>query len=113
MPNLTIALTDQSQHLPPLITELVVTEQLTIDAQATDAITIYQAIDAQGLACPMPLLKVKLALKHTPQGQAVYLLASDKHACHDIAAFAKHANLQLWQAQTVAATHAQYHFILW
>lgn len=125
---LTIALSEQSQHLPQLATDLLAKKQLIINGQATDAITIYQVIDAQGLACPMPLLKAKMALKHTPQGQAVYLLASDKNSVHDIAAFAKHANRQLWQAHGNGMDNdnidsdidndnntdtSQYHFILW
>ena len=129
MPNtLTITLSEQSQHLPQLATDLLAKKQLIINGQATDAITIYQVIDAQGLACPMPLLKAKMALKHTPQGQAVYLLASDKNSIHDIAAFAKHANRQLWQAHGNGMDNdnidsdidignntdtSQYHFILW
>lgn len=121
---LTIALSEQTQHLPQLATDLLAKKQLIINGQATDAITIYQVIDAQGLACPMPLLKAKMALKHTPQGQAVYLLASDKNSVHDIAAFAKHANRQLWQAHGNGMDNdnidsdnntdtSQYHFILW
>lgn len=125
---LTITLSEQSQHLPQLATDLLAKKQLIINGQATDAITIYQVIDAQGLACPMPLLKAKMALKHTPQGQAVYLLASDKNSVHDIAAFAKHANRQLWQAHGNGMDNdnidsdidsdnntdtSQYHFILW
>lgn len=121
---LTIALSEQSQHLPQLASDLLAKKQLIINGQATDAITIYQVIDAQGLACPMPLLKAKMALKHTPQGQAVYLLASDKNSVHDIAAFAKHANRQLWQAHGNGMDNdnidndnntdtSQYHFILW
>lgn len=114
--NLTIAVPSSlqiSQNLTKLAADLLDNGRLVIDNQTNNSLVIHQMIDAQGLACPMPLLKTKMALKNTPQGQAVYLIASDKNSQHDITAFAKHANRQLWQAQTTDNAQNLYHFILW
>lgn len=44
-------------------------------------------INARGLACPMPLLKTKLALRDISAGDSLYLLADDKNSMTDIVAF--------------------------
>lgn len=49
-------------------------------------------VDARHLACPIPLLKTKLALR---QAQAVYVVASDPHSANDLTAFCQKNNLSL------------------
>lgn len=44
---------------------------LNINAQ------IEHYVNGKGLACPMPLLKLKMALKKTALGHAVYVTATD------------------------------------
>ena len=46
-------------------------------------------VDAQGLNCPMPLLKAKLALNACKVGDAVRVLATDGGSVRDFHAFAE------------------------
>ncbi len=46
-------------------------------------------VDAQGLACPMPLLKAKLALNALPVGGVLKVLATDAGSQRDFHSFAK------------------------
>ena len=64
---------------------------IDIDAQ------IEHYVNGKGLACPMPLLKLKMALKKTALGHAVYVTATDPNSKRDIAAFCQHAGYTLVQ----------------
>lgn len=46
-----------------------------------------QLIDASGLACPLPLLKLKKALHQTTSQQHITLIATDKNSQTDIKRF--------------------------
>lgn len=48
---------------------------------------IHAFFDAQGLPCPMPLLKAKLCLRDIADGENLYLIASDKNSQTDLVAF--------------------------
>lgn len=63
----------------------------TLDGQ------VEHYINGKQLACPMPLLKLKMALKNTAIGNAVYLTATDPNSKRDIAAFCQHAGFTLFQ----------------
>lgn len=52
-------------------------------------------VDAQGLACPMPLLKAKLALNSLPVGGVLKVLATDAGSQRDFHSFAKLAGHSL------------------
>ena len=74
---------------------------------------ITQFFDARGMSCPMPLLKAKVALRSVANGDALYLLASDKNSQTDLIAFCHK------QAHTVHSWHTDsgddgsiYHFII-
>ena len=54
-------------------------------AQAT--IIIKDMVDGRGLACPMPLLKTKVALRHVAAGESLYVVATDPNSQADITAF--------------------------
>lgn len=56
-------------------------------------------VDAQDLACPMPLLKAKLALNQLPAGAVLKVVATDAGAQRDIPAFARLAGHELLEAQ--------------
>lgn len=58
---------------------------------------IEHYVNGKGLACPMPLLKLKMALKKTALGNAVYVTATDPNSKRDIAAFCQHAGYTLVQ----------------
>lgn len=51
---------------------------------------IEQYVNGKQLACPMPLLKLKMALKNTQVGNSVYVTATDPNSTHDIGAFCRH-----------------------
>ena len=46
-------------------------------------------VDARGLQCPMPVLKVSQAINGIDSGQTLELIATDKGANSDIPAWAK------------------------
>lgn len=52
-------------------------------------------VDAQGLACPMPLLKAKLALNSMPVGAVLKVLATDAGSQRDFRSFARLAGHSL------------------
>lgn len=68
----------------------------------TDCV-IAHYVDGKGLACPMPLLKLKMALKNTEVGKSVYVTATDPNSLHDIGAFCRHTGhgLVAHQADTI------------
>ncbi len=68
---------------------------LNIDAQ------IEHYVNGKGLACPMPLLKLKMALKKTALGHAVYVTATDPNSKRDITAFCQHAGYTLVQHTSI------------
>lgn len=62
----------------------------TADMPALDSdqpLNIAAFVDGRALACPMPLLKTKVALRPLQSGDSVYVLATDPNSCADIAAF--------------------------
>lgn len=74
------------------------TSDLTIGGQ------VEQYVNGKGLACPMPLLKLKMALRNTTVGDCVYLTATDPNSKRDIAAFCQHAGHTLMQYTSVMAS---------
>ncbi|WP_438012990.1 sulfurtransferase TusA family protein [Psychrobacter raelei] len=82
------------QLLSEQMTPLSTADQNTI-AEVSQAAPISALVDGRGLACPMPLLKTKVALRSMQPGQSIYVLATDPNSQHDLAAFCDHANLQL------------------
>ena len=50
-----------------------------------------ERVHAEGLNCPLPLLKTKKALAGLPAGQRVYLRATDPNTLRDLRAFAAEA----------------------
>lgn len=50
---------------------------------------IDKTIDAQGLRCPMPLLKAKLALNQLEPGQRLLLTATDPASERDLGNYCK------------------------
>lgn len=103
--------TSSQTHLADLIQSADAADLIDqLHAQAIDISNIAAFFDARGLACPMPLLKAKVALKSVPEQRALYLLASDKNSQTDLVAFCQknHFGVQTWQSGTAAI----YHFII-
>ena len=66
-------------------------------------------VDARGLDCPMPLLKMKLALNKLEVGQTVALLATDAGSMKDIQSFSNMSGHGLLLAQCV---DDEYHYLI-
>lgn len=54
-----------------------------------------KVLDAKGLACPMPIVKTKKAMDEIESGQVLEVLATDKGAKSDLAAWAKSGGHEL------------------
>ena len=52
-------------------------------------------LDAQGLNCPLPILRTKKALSEMSTGQVLRVLATDRGAVKDFQAFARQTGNQL------------------
>ena len=52
-------------------------------------------LDTQGLNCPLPILRVKKAMKEVPTGGTLQVLATDPGAVTDFEAFCKTTGNQL------------------
>ena len=50
---------------------------------------IAKTLDAKGLACPMPIVRTKNAIKSIHSGEVLEVLVTDKGALNDFAAWAK------------------------
>jgi len=58
-------------------------------------------VDARGLNCPLPLLRLRQMLHQIPQGTQVRVLASDPNSQTDIRRYCERSGQQLlaqWQA---------------
>ena len=63
--------------------------------EAAPQLIISALVDGRGMACPMPLLKTKVALRSVQPSESVYILATDPNSQTDLAAFCQQAGLQL------------------
>ncbi len=52
------------------------------------SITANEVLDAKGLACPMPIVKTKKAMKNLEAGQVIEVQATDKGSTADMKAWA-------------------------
>ncbi|MFK7733541.1 MAG: sulfurtransferase TusA family protein [Pseudomonadales bacterium] len=66
-------------------------------------------VDAQGLDCPMPLLKAKQAINRMDIGQCVRVLATDPGSERDFATFAQQSGHTLLHSDN---SHGRFEFIL-
>jgi TusA-related sulfurtransferase len=64
-------------------------------------------IDARGLSCPMPVIKVKKGIESLQTGQVVELITTDKGSVNDVQAWAKRAGHQVL---TIDQRDGEYHF---
>ena len=58
-----------------------------------------QQLDLKGLTCPLPLLKMKLALKQVEPGQVIYVETSDSGSWQDFHKFAEITDNELISAE--------------
>lgn len=65
-------------------------------------------IDANGLACPLPILRAKKALAQLTSGQVLKVLTTDHNAIRDFQAFAKQTGNALILQQEDAGQGVHY-----
>ena len=68
-------------------------------------IEIAQTVDARGLACPMPIVKVTQAIRPLPGGAVVELLATDAGSVKDVAAWCRTTGHELIEQTSDGATY--------
>ena len=54
-------------------------------------------VDARGLNCPLPILRLKKALAEVQGGQIVHMLATDPSSIGDVEAFTRQTGHELLQ----------------
>lgn len=64
-----------------------------------------QKLDLKGLSCPLPLLKMKLALKQLEPGQLIYVETTDSGSWTDFHKFAEITNNELVSAEKLAENY--------
>ncbi len=62
--------------------------------------SIDRVLDTKGLNCPLPVLKLKKAMKQVPPGGILQVLATDPGAVADFEAFCRQTGNQLLDAKT-------------
>lgn len=61
---------------------------------------IEKQVDARGLRCPMPVLRLRKAVEGLPAGAVIEMLATDPAAQRDIPAFCEEKGWTLISAHT-------------
>lgn len=74
------------------LNDKIVAEKST---QPVSTIVIKNMVDGRGLACPMPLLKTKVALRNVDVGESLYVVATDPNSQADIRAFCQQTQQML------------------
>jgi len=84
-------LTDTQQQEVTNLLELLPTKSHNSDNVTTEQseLNIKGFVDGRGLACPMPLLKTKVALRDITVGESLYVVATDSNSQADITAFCR------------------------
>ncbi len=64
-----------------------------------------QVLDAQGLNCPLPIIKTKKALKDIAMGGTLEVLATDPGSVADFAAFCRTTGNELVEQSQAGSTY--------
>ena len=83
-------LSESKQQSIRQLLDLLPAEVTDTDATAhlsKPTVMIKDMVDGRGLACPMPLLKTKVALRSVDAGESLYVVATDPNSQADIMAF--------------------------
>ncbi|MBI0425978.1 sulfurtransferase TusA family protein [Psychrobacter sp. NG27] len=131
--SLSANLSDTEQHNVGSLIELLPAECADSKSGTEQTVLDIKAfVDGCGLACPMPLLKTKVALRGVSVGESLYVVATDPNSRADITAFCRqsqqasassHLNLivnaatEITELSAVNSTSSQrfdtiYHFII-
>lgn len=82
------------------------------DKPNKNVVTIKKIVDGRGLACPMPLLKTKVALRDIMLGESLYVLATDPNSQADIMAFCRQSHSKANSLNNVANSTNDYSLAL-
>ena len=94
MINIQLADSQQQTLLNTQLDALSNSEKEALSVSLQDS-KITALVDGRGLACPMPLLKTKVALRSVDSGNSVYVLATDPNSQADLAAFCQQSGLTM------------------
>ncbi len=75
----------------------------------SDTIKVDQVLDLKGLLCPLPVVKLQLAVKKLPAGAVVEGIATDPGVMADIPAWARTSGNTLL---SIEQQGKEYHFIV-
>lgn len=67
-----------------------------------------QDIDARGLLCPLPVLRLRKVLLTMPEGADARLIATDRAALIDVPHFCQESGHELILVQTLSDTETAY-----
>ena len=87
---LSATLSESQQHSIVQLLDLLPADELDSNDKtdlSKPALIIKNMVDGRGLACPMPLLKTKVALRSVLTGESLYIVATDSNSQADIMAF--------------------------
>jgi tRNA 2-thiouridine synthesizing protein A len=59
------------------------------------SITADMVLDASGLACPMPIVKTRMAIDQLVSGQVLKLVSTDRGSCTDVPAWTQSTGHEL------------------
>lgn len=62
-------------------------------------------VDARNMACPMPLLKLKQALKYVECGQTIFLMATDFTSKRDFSSYIEMTEHEMSFEETESEIH--------
>jgi tRNA 2-thiouridine synthesizing protein A len=66
---------------------------------------IAAQVDARGLSCPMPIVRLAQAIKSLPSGSMVELLATDPGSQRDVAAWSRQTGNDLVEKSVDGEVH--------
>lgn len=90
------------------MTDIPQTLAAVTDANVIDQLVVAE-VDASGLACPLPLLKAKQALRELAVGEVLRVLATDAASLKDFVSFAQITGQSL---QGFYFQHGVYYFLI-
>ena len=61
---------------------------MSAEREADERVEVVE-VDARGLRCPVPVIRLAAAIRDRPEGSLVRLLATDPAARSDVAAFCR------------------------
>lgn len=84
---------------------------MTSETNTTVATTpsIYRVLDARGVLCPLPIVRLAAAIRELPVGAHLRLLATDPGSDADVRAWARESGQDLIEARRV---DGEFHFVL-